>query len=229
HVGTLGAVVVVFRREIASLILEFLSLPRTIGSTGSLVSAWRNRPHFRMLVLIVTGSIPTALIGFFFKDLFESLFASITAVGLALLFTGLFLFLTRFKPPAGRDILKFRTSDALLVGLAQGLAITPGVSRSGFTMSVGLFLGLDREISARYSFLLSIPAILGALALELRHVESGALGLAEMGTGLAAAFLSGWLTLIFLLRLVKRGRLHYFSYYCWLIGLAALTLSLVTG
>ena len=226
HLGTLVAVVIIFRRELAGLTVELLRSPRFLKSRRDAAAAWRERPHFRMLVLVVVGSIPTGLMGVLFKDVFKSLFASTLAVGLALLVTGTVLFLTSRARPQRRNIMKFKVPDALTIGIAQGLAITPGVSRSGFTISAGLLLGLERELAARYSFILSIPAILGALVLELKDAGSGVFSLPELAAGFAAALVSGVLALILLLRLVKGGRLHYFAPYCWLLGLVTIALSL---
>ena len=222
HVGTLLAVLIVFRRDIINLVRELSAAPRVLSGPAGFGGAWRERPEFRMLVLIIIGSVPTGLIGVFFKDLFEALFASTLAVGISLLITGAVLFLTRRIDASGREITGFRPVDALIIGTAQGLAITPGISRSGLTIGSGLILGLDRELAARYSFLLSIPAILGALFLELKSASGGSFGIPELGAGFAAAMVSGLAALLLLLRLVRRGKLHYFAYYCWLVGLVTI-------
>ena len=112
----------------------------------------------------------------------------------------------------------------LIIGTAQGLAITPGISRSGTTIAVALFLGLNRELAARYSFLLSIPAICGAVVLELKdgidlHADWGA-----VGVGFGSAMLVGYAALVMLVALVKRGGLHHFTWYLWPVGIAALLL-----
>lgn len=226
HIATLVAVVIVFRREIAALAAELFRLPGRVRNRESMAALWRERPTFRLLVLIAAGSIPTGLIGFGFKDMFESLFASTYAVGLALLVTGSVLFLTKMAKVRDRKITGFGIKDALLIGLAQGLAITPGLSRSGMTISAGLFLGLDRELAARYSFLLFIPAVLGALAVQLVSSGPGVFGPAALAAGFAAALVSGLAALTLLLKLVQRGHLHYFAYYCWLAGLVTVGLTL---
>jgi undecaprenyl-diphosphatase len=226
HTGTLVAVVLVFYKELGSLILEFFRLPKTLAQDGGFSAAWKERPVFRLMLLIIVGLIPTGLMGVLLKDVFESLFASTLAVGIALLITGAVLFLTSRAPATGHNISGFKTRDALAIGIAQGLAITPGISRSGMTISTGLFLGLDRELAAKYSFLLSIPAILGALILEVKDGLSGAFGPMELAVGFIAALISGYLALVLLLRLVRKGRLHYFAYYCWCVGLVTLAWSL---
>jgi len=225
HIATLTAIVIVLRREILSLVSELFHLPKHLKNRDALTAAWRDRPSFRLLALIVMGSVPTGLIGIGLKDVFEALFGSPLAVGAALLATGAVLFLTRLAPARGRTVEKFKIFDALLVGLAQGLAITPGLSRSGLTISTGLFLGLDRETAARYSFLLFIPAALGALGLELIAAKPGSFSPVQIAAGFAAALISGLAALVFLLRIVRRGRLHYFAYYCWALGLITLVLT----
>lgn len=226
HIATLVAVVIVFRREIAALAIELFQVPGRLGNGETMASLWRERPTFRLLVLIAAGSIPTGLIGFGFKDMFESLFASTYAVGLALLVTGSVLFLTKTAKVNDNKTTGFGIKDALLIGLVQGLAITPGLSRSGLTISAGLFLGLDRELAARYSFLLFIPAVLGALAVQLASSGPSVFGPASLAAGFAAALVSGLAALTFLLKLVQRGHLHYFAYYCWLAGLVTVGLTL---
>jgi len=226
HLGTLAAICLVLWREIWSLAIEIIRLPLALKERGALATAWRERPHFRLLILIAAGSIPTGLIGYIFQDFLESLFASTLTVGMALLVTGLVLFLTRSIKTGSRKVTGFRLVDALLIGLAQGLAITPGISRSGFTISAGLFLGLDRELSARYSFLLAIPAILGALVFQIDGIAASSFGLSGLILGFVAATISGWLAIVVLLKIVRGGNLFYFAYYCWLIGLVTLGLTI---
>ena len=226
HLGTLIAVFIVFYQEILGLVWECFSLPVLFFKKISLTEAWRDRPNLRMLVFIVAGSVPTGFIGLFFKDSFEALFGSTLAVGVALVFTGIVLLLTSMVKAPGRNLSRFRLLDALAVGLAQGLAITPGISRSGLTICTALFMGVDREIAARYSFLLSIPAILGALVLELHSIQPGEFKFVEFGAGFIAALISGILALLFLLRIVKKGKMHYFGFYCLPLGIITIFASL---
>jgi undecaprenyl-diphosphatase len=226
HLGSLAAICLVLRREVLRLAVEVAVLARTLVSRGSLAEAWRSRPDLRLLILLGLGTLPAGALGLAFRSAFESLFSSIQAVGAALLFTGLVLFLTRRFSHGSRGLGAVRVIDALAVGLAQAVAIAPGISRSGMTISSGIFLGIEREAAARYSFLLSIPVIVGAFILEAGHGSAGSFTPAAHMVGFVAAFLSGGLTLYVLLRLVRSGRLHYFAYYCWLIGALCLVLSL---
>jgi len=222
HLGTLTAIFIVFRSDIKRLALEILSLPENLSSRRQIKNAFRNRPDFRLLVLILAGSIPTALVGIIFKAPFKSFFTSTLIVGVALLFTGLILFLTkRIKNDSG-NITQFGIFQALIIGLAQGLAITPGISRSGVTICCALFLGLEKKLATRYSFLLSIPAIIGAFVIESGKLNSSAFGFLNLGFGFSAALLSGWLALVILIKVIRSGHFYYFSYYCWMMGFITL-------
>ncbi len=216
HVGTLSAVFILLRREILAMLKELIRLPDLFQSAAR--NQALGRPGFRMMLLIVAGSAPTGLIGLLFKDFFESLFASTLAVGFALLGTGTILFAAGRARPEGRTLDRFRFTDALVIGFTQGLAIIPGLSRSGTTIGTGLLLGIERDLAARFSFLLSIPAILGALFLELRHAPFEGLDPLPFAAGFLASLIVGLLALAWLLRLVKQGRLTWFSYYCWTLG-----------
>jgi len=222
HLGTLTAILIVFRVDIKLLAVEIFCLPETLRSRGQIKTAFQNRPDFRLLILILMGSIPTGLVGIIFKSSFESFFASTLIVGLALLFTGLILFLTKLIKNPAREITQFGILQALAIGLAQGLAITPGISRSGITIGCALFFGLEKKLATRYSFLLSIPAILGALVIETGNLSNSVFGLFDLGLGFLAALLSGWLALLLLIKMIRSGHFYYFSYYCWLIGLIIL-------
>jgi len=225
HLGTLLAVLIVFRADVRTLTFEIIRAPRTVTGPGGIRNAYRNRANFRLLILILIGSIPTALVGVVFKLYFESFFASSLVVGLALLITGAVLFATRLVRERGRGLIEFGLAQALAIGLVQGLAVTPGISRSGLTICTGLFLGLDRTLAARYSFLLSVPAILGALLIEAGGSGGGAFNSLDLGLGFLTALFSGWAALVILLKMVKGGRLHYFSYYCWLAAVFSLCLT----
>jgi undecaprenyl-diphosphatase len=228
HVGTLLAVLVVFYRDILQILDALVRLPGLVRSAGGWSALFTGHPEIRLMTMIVTGCIPTALLGILFAKAAEQLFGTLWLVGAALLVTGTFLWFTRRQKPVGRPIGKMRLKDALIIGLIQGLAIIPGISRSGATISAALYLGVDRELAGRYSFLLAIPAILGALVLGLDS-EAFHTGL-PMGTivlGSLTAAVVGYLALVVLLKIVKKGQLHRFSPYCWLVGITAIVISIV--
>jgi undecaprenyl-diphosphatase len=215
HLGTLLTVVVYFRADIWKIVQAIATMLR--GKRESQREA-------KLLLWIIVATIPTGLMGILFRDWFESLFSKPKIVGVMLLITGLVLYLTRWTKREGRKIEKMGWVDSILIGIAQGLAIIPGISRSGATISTGLFCGLDRELSAKFSFLLSIPAILGATFLELRKIGPGV----EVWTGLIGmmiAFLVGLFSLTFLVRMIKLGWVGKFSYYCWLLGVIIIILT----
>lgn len=221
HVGTFLAVALVFRHDIALLVRGGLNWLRDPGGGRS---DERNEAR-RIFTLVLCGTIPTVILGFTLKDFFERLFASVTAVGFSLLLTGTLLWLTRRKTSRwGMGPFDMRFRHAALVGLAQGLAIAPGISRSGSTIAVALLLGFQREWAGRFSFLLFVPAVLGAVTLELLHLNTVPNPLGPVLWGTAAATVVGYLALRFLLAVVRHGRFHVFAPYCWALGTMCLAL-----
>lgn len=220
HLGTLLAVVVVFRKDLAGILYGMRQ-----GLTGARTEEPVYDDYIRLLRLIVIATLPTAVIGLIFKQYAETIFGSPRFVGGAFLVTGAILWLSRLARSATKQIPQVTPAIALLVGLSQGLAIMPGISRSGTTISVALLLGLDRGLAARFSFLMAIPAILGAAVLELRHASAVS---AEVWpiilSGMVVAALSGYIAVKILLRIVVAGNFSSFAYYCWAAGAATLIL-----
>lgn len=212
HVGTMIAVAIYFRRELSAL----LASPFGHGEDARLQQ--------RLLLLLIVGSLPTALIGLTFKGFFEGLFENIVVVSSMLLVTGVLLFVAeRFRRGSRREG-ELTLTDALIVGTVQGCAIIPGISRSGSTIAALLLKGVDGETAARFSFLLAIPAVLGAALLsakDLGEVATEQIPLYLAGTG--AAFLTGLLSIHLLLAVIRRRRLIAFAVYCWLAGAFFLT------
>lgn len=221
HLGTLVAVIWYYRKDIGNLARETFGGLRSLASGHSWKGALGSYPGFRFALLIVVGTVPTAVIGLRFEDTFERVFGSVRLVGFMLIVTGTVLLLTRLSRRGGRDATEMSWLDALIIGVVQGLAITPGISRSGITIGVALLLGIERETAARYSFLVSIPSILGALVHRMGGADVG-VGMTALGVGFAAAALTGYICLTLLVRLVKRGRLSWFAPYCFTLGLLAL-------
>jgi len=226
HVGTLLAVLIVFYREILEILGAFFQIPSRMRMAGGLKPLCQSDPAIRMALLIVIGSIPTAIIGLLFKEITDQLFGSIAVVGFMLLITGTLLWLTRNIRGDGRPVTQTTFKDVLIIGVVQGLAILPGISRSGTTISTALFLGVDRQMAGRYSFLLSIPAIVGALVLGIDTPElHTTIPISTIIIGSVVSALVGWLALVILLRVVDRGQLHRFAPYCWLVGVVTLALA----
>jgi undecaprenyl-diphosphatase len=175
----------------------------------------------KWILYIIIGSLITGVIGFSFYGILKSFFSNLMVVGLGLIFTGAILYLT--KNFNGKR--KMSKLDAILLGLAQGIAIIPGVSRSGMTISTGLFRNVDKEKVFKFSFLLSIPSIIGALIYEGSKVKFN-IGI-EHVVGLAVSIIVGYLSLRLLFNIVKKRKLHYFSYYCWIIGVIILLIQYI--
>ncbi len=215
HMGTLGAVFIVFFKDIREILISLVHYAGTRDASG----------HERNLALaaaIIVGSVPTAIIGFALKQFEHVLFTSSLLVGAMLIVTGSLLRVSRHYYRIEQEE-ELTLSKAVIIGIAQGFAVIPGISRSGATIATGLFTGLDRMTSARFSFLLSIPAILGAQVISLKDmIESQ--GYIDPATicGTIAAFIVGLAALKLLLRLVNTGKFHLFAPYCWLIGILAL-------
>jgi undecaprenyl-diphosphatase len=170
--------------------------------------------------------------GFFLGGFFESLFSSPGWVATLLLITGAILTVSERLGKRQRPLGDLGWLDSVLIGLAQGLAIAPGISRSGATMATGLLRGVKREAAARYSFLLATPIIFGAGLLQLIELfQAGAVGaqLRPLVIGFLAAAISGYLCIKFLLAYLQRGKLYVFAAYCWLAGIASLTVFLMRG
>lgn len=205
HCATLVAVVAVYWQDLLELV---------------------RKPFQKYTYLLIAGTIPTGIIGLTFKDTFEALFHSVTTVGYMLLVTGVILLIAEYVSRTVFSSNKFNYWQAIVVGLAQGLAITPGISRSGTTIAMGLLVGLDRPQAARFSFLLSIPAIVGASILEgkdivLAQAISPDLILPYI-VGAIVAGVSGYFAIKLLLGILNRGKLYYFTIYCWVLGVATI-------
>lgn len=223
HIGTLVAVVIYFHSDLAGMVGELGSLASRPSGIEPL-SSFRERLESSLLTWVIVGNVPTALIGLIFKDPLESLFGSVPVVGCMLLVTGVLVAVTRFVPERAQ---RLGLVAALAVGAVQGLAIIPGISRSGATIACGLLLGLDRDLAARFSFLLSVPAIAGALLLQVVTGNAGGPALAVLFAGGITAAVIGLLALKVLMGMVRKGRLSWFAPYCWALGLAVILLSLI--
>ena len=222
HLGTLGAVIIVYYQSIGSLVrtgfstlfqADFYRHPRlTISDT----------PDLRLIWFLLLGSIPTGLIALLFKESLESIFDKPMVVCW-------YVNYHRTDPTTvtSREKVRQQTGTPLrawhtpLVGIVQGLAIIPGISRSGSTISILLLLGLSPQVAAQYSFLLSIPAILGAVILKLKDVGEVTITPAVIVAGTLTSFIVGYIALRFLLAMLNRGKFSIFSYYCFALGIVA--------
>ena len=219
HMGTLLAVLVVYASDIRAILVSvfgFISKAVTLKPITHLLKEDKN---LQLAGLILIGSIPTAFIGLVIKQFEHILFASEVLVGFMLILTGTILWTSKnfYFSKSKKD--GFSIKKALIIGVGQGLAVIPGISRSGTTIALGMFLGLDRHNAAKFSFLLSIPAILGAQILSIKDMINSGLVIDSITIyATIVSFITGLLALKLLLSLVHSGRFHLFAPYCWLIG-----------
>lgn len=226
HLGTLLAVFVAYWDDICAMVSEFFAGIRDIAhrSTPTPVP-----PARRMILLLILGTLPLLLV-LPIKDTVESLSGNMYFVGGALIVTGCLLFASD-RVKKGRKSEKNATvADVLLVGCAQAIATCPGISRSGTTITAGCFLGFERKFAVRFSFLLSIPAVLGANILALRDALEASVDWASVPVylvGVAVAAVSGYLSIRLLRYVADKGRFGAFAYYCWCVGIMTLILTMI--
>lgn len=202
HFGTLLAVTFAYRNDLWEM------------ATGK---------SLRLALLIGLATLPAVIVGLGFKSLIEELFVSPRESAIELMITGVVLWLTRYLEKSPKETKPPSAGSALAVGAAQAVAILPGISRSGMTIATGLFCGFSRETAARFSFLMSIPAIGGACLLEARDIARFDQTLwPQVLLGTVVSAVTGFLSIRWLLGIIRRGRLHYFAYYCWAVGFVAL-------
>jgi len=214
HLGTLIVVLVFFRREVGKTLLALIHLDF-------------KTEYGKMVPLIIVGVIPTFLIGLVFGSVIEDAFQSVLFIAVAFIVCGLMVYSTKFRKEKTKSI---NYSTAIMIGIAQGIAIIPGISRSGVTIAVALYLGIKREKAFEFSFLLSIPAILGALGLtiytEFVELESASLEWGEIIAGAIIAMLVGYFALKLLWKILANRKFHLFAFYCWLLAVVLIALGL---
>ena len=213
HAATALSTIVIFRRDIIQII------------AGLFQFKWNEEAQFS--VKIILSMIPAAIVGLFFEDEIESLFGGqIVLVGSMLLLTGLLLFLA---DKAKKTDKKVTILNAILIGISQAIAILPGISRSGATISTSVLLGVDREKAARFSFLMVVPLILGKMAKDMLSgdLATESTNILPLIFGFIAAFITGLVACKWMIRLVKKSQLKYFAYYCFAVGIISIVVKLV--
>ena len=219
HFGTSISIIVVFRKEITDIVFSFFTGIKYLLAKRSLNSELIKDRNFKLGIYIILATIPAGIAGVLFEGILLKLFENSFFVSIALIFTGIFLFSTRYIKEGNSNVKLF---NSLLIGCAQALAIIPGISRSGMTVGLGLFLKIKREKAVRFSFFLSLPVILGATVLKLFEISNYNLNLEELIQIFIAslsAFFTGYIAIKLLLKVVIAGKFHIFSYYCILIGI----------
>jgi undecaprenyl-diphosphatase len=210
HAATVLSTLVVFRNEILGLLVNGLT--------------FKKREDTKYIFLVLVSAIPVAILGLFFRDKVEGLFdGNLTVVGICLLVTASLLMFAHFYN--GKKVSKIGWMHALVIGLAQAVAVLPGLSRSGATISTGILLGNDRKEVARFSFLMVIIPVLGAAAIDLLTLKQSSItgiGIWPLIIGFFTAFISGWAACKWMVNIVSKGKLIYFAIYCIIVGLIAI-------
>lgn len=219
HFGSFCSIVVYYRKLISEILGDLL---RSLSPSGIKRGEYLTNANARFSYVILLSMIPAFIVGMTLKDQIEQLFNSPFFVSWMLIITGILLFLTRFAKQTDQEV---NAGRGFLMGLAQAFAIIPGISRSGSTISVGLFSGVNRSEVANFSFLMVLPVLAGAMLLEVfelfeRGVDSAAIYI--LLTGFFTSFISGYLALSYLITVLKREKFFYFAYYCWAIGIVGL-------
>jgi undecaprenyl-diphosphatase len=214
HVGTLIVTLAFFRKDIRNILVA-------LGKRDF------KTENGKLIPLIIVGTIPTALIGAIFGSAIEAFFSNLLTIAAAFVICGVALYSSKIGNERKESISYL---EALAIGTAQGIAITPGISRSGLTIAVALLLGVKREKAFKFSFLLSVPAIIGALSLTLYEQHDTLLlagvGWTEILVGIAVSMIVGYFALTLLRKIITRKKFYLFAFYCWLLSIVLIALSL---
>ena len=220
HLGSLLAVLIYFRADIYKMIRAwFLSVGDILQHRFK--EGFYSDPYKRLSWYVILATIPVGIAGVFFESQVDALFAGALYVpGFFLFVTGTILYLSQRMASGQIDMSRMGWFQSLFMGLGQACAIMPGLSRSGTTIAAGLVMGLDKEFAAKFSFILSIPAIFGAFIVQLKDIGSSMSGDgAAIILGFVAAFISGYFAIKWLIDLIQNKSLDFFSYYCWIVGI----------
>lgn len=218
HFGTLLSILIVYFKDILKIVVEFFIMIKDLFKTKKFII---NNPYKKMAILIIVGSVPTGIMGIVFGDVFENFYSSITVVSIALIITGVLLWTSEKSASGNKSIREMTYVDSFIIGIFQGFAITPGISRSGSTIVGGLFRGLNKKLATKFSFLLALPATLGAAFLGIKDAlpqEGVALFTIPLLVGVIISTITGVISIKILIRVLEKGKLHYFSYYVWVLG-----------
>ena len=230
HVGTLISVFIMYWKDIWELIIELgLTIKDLCRGKGLKME---ERPVRKLGVMIIVATIPTAIIGLLFNDFFNSLYTSVIPIGIGLIITGFLLVLAERKGESSRGIKEMNLRNAIFVGTVQGIAICPGISRSGSTLFGSLICNLDRKFAVKFVFLISIPSILGSAILEAPAAIEAGISLSQLGPvlwGMLVAAVSGVVAIKSMIKIVSDKKLSIFSYYVWILGLAVVIYGIIAA
>lgn len=224
HVATLAAVFIVYRKDICEMVKAFFGMCRDIFTGKGL--RLKEFLYRRLIVMLIVATLPATVAAFVLGDIIEN--PELWQIGIFLIITAILLFLSEKLAGGNTDLEKMSSKRAFGVGCFQALGTLPGISRSGSTIVGGLFCGLDKKTAVRFSFLMSIPAILGALVLDVKDIftaPSQTLSFLPVVVGMITAAISGYFAIKFLLKLVEKSKLSYFSIYCTFAGIFAIILN----
>ena len=219
HFGSFCSIAFYYRERLISILKDFFI---SLTPTGIREGRYKTDGNTRYSFIIILSMIPAVLVGFTLKDQIEEIFINPVIVSSMLLVTGTLLFATRFVKHPQNEV---NVKTGLIMGVAQAFAILPGISRSGSTISIGLFSGVKRGSVADFSFLMVLPVLAGAMLLELLDIAQNGIeygAVVALIMGFIASFTSGYLSLKYLIILLKKDKFYYFSFYCWAVGLAGL-------
>ena len=218
HVGTLISVFIVYWKDIWELIVELCITIKDLCTGKGL--KLDERPVRKLGVMIIVATIPTAIIGLVFNDFFDSLYTSVIPIGIGLIITGFLLLIAERMNSGNRTIENMNLRNAIFIGCVQGVAICPGISRSGSTLFGSLVCNLDRKFAVKFVFLISIPSILGSAILEAPEAIEAGVTASELGpviAGMVVAAIAGLAAIKGMIKIVQDKKLIWFSYYVWIL------------
>lgn len=242
HLGTLVAVIIVFREDIWGMIREFWGMLVTIfanflvfivrrrGNTEYKYFKVINSSYRKLVLMVIISTIPTGILGMVGSDLIEKASGTLWVVGMCLILTAVLLLLADKHPDGTMRIKDAPYSSAFILGIAQGIATMPGLSRSGTTIATGLMLGYNKKLAVKYSFIMSISAILGAVVVKIGSFKNEAFGSANLPgyiLGTIVAGVTGYFSIKYMLKLIKTKRYFGFAIYCAVLGIVAIVFSIV--
>jgi undecaprenyl-diphosphatase len=230
HFGTVLAAIFLFRREIKKLILSFFDSIYEILQRKKLSNIFKNNPFSKFAWYLIISSVPAAIIGYTFNSFFEMCFNKPLIVSFMLIITGIIIcYGDKNFINGSKNISEITYKDAIFIGLAQAIAIIPGISRSGLTVFAGLRNNLDREFAAKYSFILSIPIILGATIFKARELSLLNINLFILILSGLVAAVSSYAAMKVFIRLLKNKKIYFFSYYLWILSTLTILTTLSRG
>lgn len=236
HLGTLAAIFIAFWKDIKELIVEgfkiigdfFVNIGIFItNSSSDKKRSYRkviSTPYRKFVMLVIVSTIPTGIIGVLFNDAITLVGETLLVPGLCLILTGILLLIADRVKTGNKQAENTSYTEAGLIGLAQGIATLPGLSRSGTTITACLLAGFDRSYAVKYSFIMSIPAVLGAVVFELKDFNTELISSGELinyGIGTVIAGVVGYICIKTMLKIVRGKKFKYFAYYCFTIGILA--------